>query len=430
MKLRPFYVLVITQLLSLVGSRMTSIAIGIRVTLETGQAAPLLLVAFFNELPPMLFGSAAGVLVDRWDRRRVMVLADLGQALGSLVLLFSFVSDSFQLWHLYAVVLLQGTFSMFQGPAQDAVTAVLVPDSQRDRANALRQMAFPLAGIIAPALTGLLYPFVQITGIVLIDMATFVVAVAVIARLHITRPPPSAEGQAASGSFWRELRGGLAYLGARPALLALILYFTIINFLLNGPLELSIPYLIRITGSETETGLLLAAQSVGALLGGAAVALRPALWRRVPVFLCAFLVTGVMFLFYGTSRSALPLALSMFGLFFTLPLAWGLFTSLLQLKTPPDMQGRVFSVFAQLGFIASTTSFLSVGPLVDQLLEPAALRPDWAFAGLVGAQPGSGMGLVLLGAGVVILILTVSMLLTPAVRRVEAAIPDYEVENR
>jgi len=160
------------------------------------------------------------------------------------------------------------------------------------------------------------------------------------------------------------------------------------------------------------------------------VALRPALWRRVPVFLCAFLVTGVMFLFYGTSRSALPLALSMFALFFTLPLAWGLFTSLLQLKTPPDMQGRVFSVFAQLGFIASTASFLSVGPLVDQLLEPAALRPDWAFAGLVGAQPGSGMGLVLLGAGVVILVLTVSLFLTPAVRRVEAALPDYEVENR
>ena len=163
--MNTFYLLVITQTLSLIGSRMTSIAIGIRVTLETGQAAPLLLVAFFNELPPMLLGSAAGVLVDRWPRQWVMVIADAGQAVGSLLLLASFMSGSFQLWHLYAVALMQGMFAMFQSPAQDAVTTVLVADAQRDRANALKQMSFPLAGVIAPAVTGLLYPLMEIAAL-------------------------------------------------------------------------------------------------------------------------------------------------------------------------------------------------------------------------------------------------------------------------
>ncbi len=424
--LRAFYTLVITQTLSLIGSRMTTTAIGIRISVETGQAAPLLLVAFFNELPPMLLGSVAGVLVDRWNRRWMMMLADTGQALGSLLLLASFVSGSFQLWHLYVIVLLQGTFSMFQSPAEDAVTSVLVIDAHRDRANALKQMSFPLAGVIAPAITGLIYPLVGIAGVVTVDMITFLIAVAVVFRMHIPQPPPSEEGKAASGGFWRELRGGLAYLGARRALLGLIIYFSVLNFLLNGPLDLSIPYLIKVTGSESLTGLLLAAMNAGALVGGAAIALRRKTWKRIHVMMPAFLLTGAMFIVYGTSRTPLPLAISMFWLLFTLPLGWGLFTAMLQSKTPPDMQGRVFSVFNQLGFVASTSSFFLVGPLVDRVLEPA-VKPGWVFTAIVGDQPGAGMGLVLVVVGGVILVMTIGTYALKAIRRIETDLPDYQV---
>lgn len=424
--LRTFYILVVTQTVSLIGSRMTSTAIGIRVSVDTGQAAPLLLVAFFNELPPMLFGSAAGVLVDRWNRRWVMMLSDAGQAIGSLILLASFLSGAFQLWHLYVIVFLQGTFAMFQSPAESAVTTLLVDNAHRDRANALKEMAFPLAGVIAPAVTGLIYPLVGIAGVVLVDMLTFLIAVAVVFQMHIPQPPPSEEGKAASGGFWRELRGGLAYLGARRALLGLMLYFTVLNFLLNGPLDLGIPYLIKVTGSESLTGLLLAAMNAGALVGGAAIALRRKNWKRVHVFMPAFLLTGVMFIVYGTSRTPIPLAISMFFLLFTLPLGWGLFTALLQTKTPPDMQGRVFSVFGQLGFVASTTSFLLVGPLVDRVLEPA-VKHGWAFANIVGDQPGAGMGFVLVIVGCIILVMTIVTYALPAVRHIETDLPDYQV---
>ncbi len=405
---------------------MTTTAIGIRISVQTGQAAPLLLVAFFNELPPMLLGSVAGVLVDRWNRRWVMMLADTGQAVGSLLLLASFMSGSFQLWHLYVIVLLQGTFSMFQSPAEDAVTSVLVVDAHRDRANALKQMSFPLAGVIAPAITGLIYPLVGIAGVVTVDMITFLIAVAVVFRMHIPQPPPSEEGKAASGGFWRELRGGLAYLGARRALLGLIIYFSVLNFLLNGPLDLSIPYLIKVTSSESLTGLLLAAMNAGALVGGAAIALRRKTWKRIHVMMPAFLLTGAMFIVYGTSRTPLPLAISMFWLLFTLPLGWGLFTAMLQSKTPPDMQGRVFSVFNQLGFVASTSSFFLVGPLVDRVLEPA-VKPGWAFTAIVGDQPGAGMGLVLVAVGGVILVMTIGTYALKAIRRIETDLPDYQV---
>lgn len=408
-----FYALVITQTLSLIGSRMTSVAIGFRISIDTGQAAPLLLVAFFNELPPMLFGSAAGVLVDRWNRKRVMMLADSGQAIGSLLLMLSFVSGQFQLWHLYVITFTQGIFAMFQSPAQDAAITTLVPESQRDRANALRQLAFPLAGVIAPALTGLLYPLVRIQGIVLIDMATFLIAVLAVYRIRLPQPEASAEGQAASGGFWRELRGGLAYLVQRRALLWLILYFTVMNFLLNGPLALDIPYLVKLGSSERLIGLILSVMSLGTVVGAAAIALRRPHWPRVQVFMPAFLLTGAMFLIFGTTRQPLILAGSLFLLMIPLPLGWGLFTSLLQAKTPPDMQGRVFAFMCQLGFLASTSSFLLTGYLVDNVLEPAA------------HTPGDGISLVLVVTGVLILLSTLATYLARSVRHVETELPDY-----
>jgi MFS family permease len=426
-RLQPFYILVITQTLSLVGSRMTSFAIGVRVFNDTGQAAPLLLVAFFNELPAMLFNSLAGVWVDRWDRRWVMMLADAGQALGSLLLMLSFLSGQFQLWHLYAVAFTQGLFAMFQEPAKNAVVTMLVPENQRDRANAVQGMAHPLAGVIAPALAGLLYAIIGLAGIVFIDLLTFFIAVLAVYRMHIPRPPESSESRAAAGHFWSELAGGFRYLQARPALLGLVLYFTAMNFLLNGPLDLSIPYLITITGSQGLTGFILAANSLGGFIGAALLAAYSERIRiRTHIIIPAMLMVGAMFLIHGTTRSPLLLAASIFLLIGGLQI-WALFTSILQIKTPPDMQGRVFSIANQLGYLGATTSFLLVGPLVDRVVEPAVGKSGWAsVAPLVGSQQGAGMGLVLVITGLIILALTSITFALPAVRRLEVQLPDYE----
>ncbi len=411
--MRAFYTLVITQMLSMIGSRMSSTAIGLRVFAETGSAAPLLLVAFFNELPAMLGSSFAGVLIDRWDRRRVLIVADSGQAAGTLLLLFSFTSGSFQLWHLYAVALLNGVFAMFQGPAKDAAITQLVPDAHRDRANALQAMSFPLAGVAAPALTGLFYAVIGLAGIVLIDLLTFLAAVLAVVAIHIPAPTRTAEGQRSSGGLRREWLGGLRYLRLHPALLGLVLYFTVMNFLLNGPLELSIPYLMTITTSETTTGLVLAMNSLGGVVGAGLLAVWGGTRPRIHTIMPAMLLVGAMFLLYGTTRAPLLLAVSIFVLIAALQV-WALYTSILQAKTPPDMQGRVFALVAQLGYLGATTSFLLTGPLVDRVLEPAA------------ARPGDGIGALLVGTGVVILLLTALVYALPAVRHLERDRPGYE----
>jgi MFS family permease len=425
--LRSFYILVITQMLSTIGSRMTALAFGIYIFDKSGQTSPLLLVAFFNEFPAMLANSLVGVWIDRWDRRRLIMLADSGQALGSVLLLISFVSGYFQLWHLYTVALLQGLFAMIQSPAKDAVVTMLVPNEERDRANAVQALAFPLAGVIAPAVSGVLYVTIGLPGIVSIDLLTFFCAVLAMYAVRIPHPARSAEAQVAARHFWDELASGFRYLYSRPQLMGLLLYFTTLNFLLNGPLELDLPYLITITGSKTVTGMVLAASSLGGFIGAGLLALYSGRYRsRLGLIMIAMSVVGAMFIIHGITHSVLLLALSIFILMAALQ-AWALYTSILQVKIPPDLQGRVFSITAQFAYLASTASFLLTGPLVDRLLEPAVATPAWnAVEGVVGNQPGSGMSLVLVATGVAILLITLLAWTVPAFRRLEAHLPDYE----
>jgi MFS family permease len=287
-----FYILLLTQTISIIGSRMTATAVGIWVFTETGKAAPLLLTSFFAELPGMLVGSLAGTLVDRWPRKRVMILADLGQALGSLILLLSLLSGGFQLWHLYGVALIQGVFSTFQGPARDATTTLLVPPEKRERLNAIIELSFPLASTVAPVLTGLLYSLIGIHGVIIIDLATFLLAVAIVNLQRLPDPGSSAEGTDAGSG----LLGGLRFFWRRRPLFLLLGYLVFVNFLLNGPLDLTIPYLIAVTGSERDMSIVLGLMSLGAFCGALLISAWGGTRRRIATILGGLILSGLMFL--------------------------------------------------------------------------------------------------------------------------------------
>ena len=424
---KTFYALLVTQTFSLIGSRMTSIGVGIWVFVETGRTTPLLLTSFFNELPGMLAGSLAGVFVDRWDRRRVMILADIGQAVGSLLLMVSFLSGHFEVWHLYGVAFLQGVFSVFQGPAERAATTMLVDETYRERANALKETSFPLAGVLAPVLTGLLYTVIGIAGIILIDLATFLAAVVFLMFIHIPHPKQSEHGLAALGGFWKEASGALRYVTSRRALWGLMLFTAFITFMLNGPLDLTLPYLILLTDSEKIAGSVIGVTSLGAFAGAALVAAWGGTRPRVKTIIVGLVITGVMFIFFGVLRTPVSISVVLFVLFMNLPIMQTMYISILQVKSPPDLQGRIFALNDQLGFIGSTTSFALTGYLVDHVINPSVGTRAWAvFQPLVGKDAGAGIGLVQVVTGVIILAVTVTFFASGHIRELEARLPDYE----
>jgi len=409
---------------------MTSIGVGIWIFTTTGKTAPLLLTSFFNELPGMLAGSLAGVIVDRWDRRLVMILADAGQALGSVLLMISFLSGNFQIWHLYIITFWQGIFAIFQSPAERAATTMLVPEDQRERANAVKETSFPLAGILAPILTGLIYATIGIAGIISIDLATFLAAVIFLLLIQIPHPPSSEAGLETLGGFWREALGAFRYIVTRRALWVFMLFTAFINFMLNGPLDLTLPYLILLTHSEKIAGGIIGVTSFGAFAGATLIAVWGGTRPRMKTIIAGLILTGAMFICFGILRTPIPIGIVLFFLFVNLPIMQALYISILQVKSPPDMQGRIFALNDQLSLAGSTISFALTGYLVDHVINPSVGTKAWELIQpILGKDAGAGIGLVEFVTGAIILATTLIVFSTSSVRELEKHLPDYETSD-
>ena len=425
--LRTFYILILTQTFSFIGSEMTSFAVGIWVFKETGSATPLAMAAFFAALPRIITSSFAGVMADRWDRRYVMVIADAGQAVGTLLLMISFLTGHFQVWHLYVVAAIQSAFGIFQGPAFQASVTMLVPDEKRDRANAMQQLRGPAAGIIAPTLAGLLFAVVDAPGVMAIDLFTFLVAILVVWLVHIPRPEQTEEGRAMQGTVWQESLVGFRFLWARRPLFVLVFCATLVNFFFNAVGVLFTPYVLSITGSEATLGVLMSVMSAGAIAGGVIMGVWGGTRPRVHTILPGIVVVGVFFALFGVTRSPVAMGIALIGLMLPLPIVNAAFNSVLQVKTPPDVQGRVFAAVMQLAMLFTPISYLFAGPLADNVFEPAIGGAGWdAVAPLVGTHAGAGIGLMTVIAGVMVAITGLLFYAMPNMRGMEATLPDYK----
>jgi MFS family permease len=271
---------------------------------------------------------------------------------------------------------------------------------------------------------------VGIAGIILIDLSTFLIAVVFLFFIHIPHPEQSEHGLAALGGFWMEALGALRYLTSRKPLWIFILFTAFINFMLNGPLDLTLPYLILLTNSEKVAGSVIGVTSLGAFAGAALIAAWGGTRPRMKTIVAGLLLTGAMFLFFGILRTPVSISVVLFILFMSLPMIGTMYVSILQVKSPPDLQGRIFALTDQLGFIGSTTSFALTGYLVDHVLNPSVGSQAWEMVQpLVGDGPGAGIGLVQVVTGIIILAATLMVFASARIRNLEAQLPDYEVVN-
>ena len=423
--LAVYYALVVTQAVSQIGSQISGYAVGIAVFRATGRATPLALVAFCSVVPQVLFSGLAGALADRFDRRALMLVANVGYVAASGLLLASFASGAFQLWHLYALTFAASVFARLEQPAFGASVTVLVPDSHRDRANAVGQMTAPVAGAVAPAAAGMLYAVVGVAGSILIDIATFIVAIAVLAMVRIPRPATTAEGAAMGAPLWRQLFDGFRYLAARPALFGFCGYLSAINFVANAAVLLT-PYVLARTGGAQQFGGVMAVMNVGMLAGSLVISAGGHVGSRLTTVMVGIVASSLFLALAGVAQGALALGAVLFLHYFALAFSNAPFWSMLQAKVAPDLQGRVFAAYVQGILLMTPLALLVAGPLADRVFEPARRLPAWRSVGwLVGAGPGAGIGLMFVVAGVLMVALSVAVYAIPAVRRLETDLPDH-----
>ncbi len=213
--MKAFLLIWFGQVFSMIGSAMTNFAMGIWAWDKTGQATPLALVGLFSFAPIVIISPIAGVLVDRWNRKWVMFFSDIGAGLMTLTIFFLMITGRLEIWHLYITGAISGMFGAFQWPAYSAAITLMVDKKQYARTSGMISMAESGVGITAPILAGFLIPLIEVKGIIAIDLATLVIALAFLLMVFIPEPERKPRDRT-RGAFFRELVFGFNYLLNEP----------------------------------------------------------------------------------------------------------------------------------------------------------------------------------------------------------------------
>lgn len=424
--MRTFFTIAFGQFISLVGSSLTGFALGIWVFQETGSVTLLSLIFMMAMVPGTILAPFAGALVDRGDRKTIMLLADSVAAVTTLAVALLVLTGRQELWNIFVLVTVGSVAKTFQVPAYVASVPLLVPKRHLGRAVGLAQLNQAMATALAPLLAGFLIARVGIGGVLIIDLATFVVAMMTLLVVRIPRPEESEAGRQAKGSLGHEVASGWRYIRARPGFIGLLMVFTSVGFILAMANVLYVPLLLSFTSSEV-LGLTVSAGGVGLAIGSLLVVTRGVPERKVLTVMVLLFAGGILMSATGFQRSAIPIAVILLTMMVTVPVARGAYQVLWQTKVPPDMQGRVIALRNMLAQCSPPAAYLLAGPLADRVFEPFMTRPEAVstFAGrLLGAGPGRGIALMFVLAGLIIALIAVLGYLHPRIRNLEQELPD------
>ncbi len=420
------------QLISFVGTGMTRFALTVWAYETTGSAAVLAQVGFFSFVPIILVTPFAGALVDRWNRKLVMMLSDLGAGLSTIALLILYVTGNLQIWHIMVAGAFAGIFESFQFPAFSASISTMLNKAQYVRANAMLSLAESASGIVAPVLAGFLLVAIGIGGIMAIDIITFSLAVIAVLLVHIPQPGRSREGAEAGAGIWREAAYGFRYIWRRPSLLGLQASFFFSNLFSSiGIILLPAMILARTGNNETTLGLVQSALGIGGVVGGLLLSTWGGPQRRIHGLLLGFIGISLLGQSLLGIGQALPLwAAAGFFMGFFIPFINGSNQAIWQAKVAPDVQGRVFAarrIFAQ---VTIPLGFLLGGYMADGIFEPLMMNPSGVvarfFEPLVGSGPGAGMGLIFVITGLLGAAVGLAGYVIPVIRNAEDILPDHD----
>lgn len=361
------------QALSIFGSQLVQFALIWHLTVRTGSATVLATASLVGMLPAVILGPFVGALVDRWDRRRIMLLADGIIALATLALAVLFALDSAEIWHIYAVMLVRSLAGCFHGNAMSASTSLMVPVENLTRVQGINQMLNGGLNILSAPLGALLLSVLPMQGILAIDVVTALLAILPLFFLQIPQPERNERGKAqreAQTSVWQDFKAGCRYVLGWPGLLIVSLMTVGINFTIIPAFSL-LPLLVRdyFGGDAIQLGWVESAMGIGMIAGGALLGIWGGFERKI--------VTSMIGL-AGMGAGALVLALAPSPAFFLAvggalivglmsPLTMGPFFAVVQSTVEPAMQARIFSLLSSVGGAMAPIGLMIAGPVADRI---------------------------------------------------------------
>lgn len=423
------------QAISILASNMTGFALSIWVFQKTSSATALGGMTSAFTIPYLLVIPLAGVFVDRYNRKLMMMVSDLTASLGTLAIFVLFSTDHLQIWHFYIINGLIGLGSAFQWPAYSAAITTMVPKEQYGRANGMMSLVQAGPGILAPIMAGAIMPSIGLVGILLIDIVTFLLAIGVLMIVQVPPPVQTVEGLGGKGSFWKEASFGFKYIFERPSLLGIVIILLFANFFLGFPNSVQVPLVLLRTGNSSV--ILGAVQTAGAVAWTLGSLIMSA-WGGFKDRIHGVLIGWSLYCLFGNIIFGLGQSLGIWvpayliaGVGSSLGIASS--TALLQAKTAPDVQGRVFSARRLLTWAPDMFTPLLGGMLADRLMEPAMQSQGWLsslFGWMTGNEPGSGMAVMMIIFGLLTIITLLTGYLISPVRDMEKLLPDHDQLER
>ncbi len=415
------------QFVSLVGSALASFALGVYVFQRTGSVTSLGLVYLLVFVPSIVVSPIAGSLVDRWGRRRALLVSNVGAMAVALSLAALLATHTFAVWHVYAAVAASSVLSALQVPAFGSSVPLLVPKRHIGRANGMLLLASSISQVLAPVAAGFLLLVIKIQGIILVDCLSF--GFAVLTLLVIRIPQPRREDEAAEARPATLLGGfaeGWRYVTARRGLVGLLAFFVALNFGV-GFVDVLVTPLVLAFASTGALGAVLSLGGVGMVLGSVVLSVWGGPRRRTTGVLgFSFLLGAAIVL--GALRPSVPLvAVAAFVFLACSSIINGTYRSIWQTKVEPHLQGRVLALQNMIASSSLPVAYLLAGPLADRVFQPLVgrdhVRSD-VLAMVVGNGAGRGFALLLLLMGGFIMVTALCGYLHPRLRHLEDELPD------
>jgi DHA3 family macrolide efflux protein-like MFS transporter len=400
---RPFFVLWTGQSLSLIGSQAVQFALIWWLTESSGSAAILATATLLGLLPPVVLGPVIGTLIDRWDRKRVMLAADGITAAAALLLAALFATGTAEVGHVLGLLFLRALGAAFHAPAMTASTTLMVPEKYYTRIQGLNQSVQGVLAIVAAPLGALLLTVFSMTGVMMVDVGTALLAILPLAAIRVPQPPRSAAASEGS-SVWAETVAGFRYLMSRRGHRTLVAMSALINaFVVPAFALLPLLVLERLNGGAVQFGWLSSSLGVGLIVGGVGLSAWGGFRKRIVTAMTGMIALGLAVTAVGiTPASSFAWALiSMSCVGIIVPLVNGPVHAIFQATIAPDYQGRAFTLIASLATGAAPLGLIVAAP-VAELLDVGA----WYLAG--------GVACVAMG---------IAGLLAPSLRAIEDTAP-------
>ncbi|MCX4775968.1 non-ribosomal peptide synthetase/MFS transporter [Streptomyces sp. NBC_01264] len=416
------------QQLSMIGSALTEFALPIWIYLQTGSLFQLGLLAAFGLVPGIVVAPLAGAIVDRGDRRRVMLGGDIAAGLSQAALLALYLSDSLEIWHCYMMISLLSAALAFQRVAWGSAVPQLVPKRFLGRANGVVQMALGLAQFLVPLIAVGILHVIGLGGILVFDVVSYLIATGVTLAVRF----PDVMAATRRESVAAEIRAGFRRaLGSRH-FRAMLFWFAALNIFLS-PLFLLITPLVLSFSSTAAAGWVSTAAGLGAVLGGLTLLVWGGPRRmRLRGVLFAALGLAAACVITGLRPSVAVVAAGAFGMTYGLALLNGIYATVIQTKVPMRFHGRVIAVNTLVAWSTLPIGFALVAPAGPELLQPL-MDEGGALASsvgaLIGTGDGRGIGLLYLVFGLAMAALVLISLRIPVLARFDREVPDAESDD-